>query len=100
MPKTYTFELAFSLPDKDDASRQPHMQIRLKYWAAEENAILLCTKLPSLRELEREISRLKRELDIVYAQAKRNFAGIEKRAARRRDQRRLLGGLLKNKNRC
>jgi len=80
MPRPYSFALSFSAPKKDALPDLPRAQICLGHWTKDEKEdVFLSSDCVSLRELEYEITRLKRELDMIHAQGKKKFAAFDKR---------------------
>lgn len=84
---THTFDLLFLASTPGNMRHRPIAHVFVKssmrndYGGKGKNKVLIGAECVSLRELEREIERLKRELDEVTKKAARTYAAA-KRAGR------------------
>jgi hypothetical protein len=76
---TYLLDLLFRKPSKGQLAGPPIAQIYVKiHGRDEEGHVLVTPRCVSLKEIEEEIDRLKKELEVIRKKAKRNFAEADK----------------------
>lgn len=71
---TYSLDLMFREPSKDDLSGPSIAQIYIKrYTSDEQGHIFITPNCVSMREIGAEIERLKQELETIKEQANQRF---------------------------
>ena len=75
MKMTYSFDVLFREPSKDDLSVESVAQIYVKARSSEDkDHVFITPRCISMSEFEHEIERLKQELDVLRKKAKQKFA--------------------------
>ncbi|MBA7570404.1 hypothetical protein ES708_12154 [subsurface metagenome] len=76
---TYSLDFDFVKPRKTELPGPPRVHIYVKSYSESTRGFIFITPdCVSIRELEYEIDRLKKELEDIRKKARRKFAGISK----------------------